>query len=239
MTTAGTVSGGITALMSDGRSLRKYERLDEVSETLVAVAGVADPEKPVSLDTLIEQFSPEMTLQTARPAWLMPSIVLAIVAAAHGPVALDATRAWADASHIIELGEQLRAIRWAPLLRAARVHTGKHRDVSSPPDHTARRRRLRRVAWLLRTRSPGSCSRRWRRTASASGSIGRVVRRIARGRLNRLSQVMRRRGLLAMTAVRLVPLAPFAVVNIVGRRHSHSLPCISSSAARSASCRAR
>jgi uncharacterized membrane protein YdjX (TVP38/TMEM64 family) len=41
------------------------------------------------------------------------------------------------------------------------------------------------------------------------------VRRIARGRLNRLSQVMRRRGLLAMIAVRLVPIAPFAVVNMM------------------------
>jgi uncharacterized membrane protein YdjX (TVP38/TMEM64 family) len=41
------------------------------------------------------------------------------------------------------------------------------------------------------------------------------VRRIARGRLNRLTQVMRQRGLLAMTAVRLVPIAPFAVVNMV------------------------
>jgi phospholipase D1/2 len=42
-----------------------------------------------------------------------------------------------------------------------------------------------------------------------------VVRRIAGNRLNRLSHVMRERGLLAMTAVRLVPLAPFGVVNIV------------------------
>ncbi len=42
-----------------------------------------------------------------------------------------------------------------------------------------------------------------------------TVRRLARGRLNRISQVMRRRGVLAMTAVRLVPLAPFAVVNVV------------------------
>jgi uncharacterized membrane protein YdjX (TVP38/TMEM64 family) len=42
-----------------------------------------------------------------------------------------------------------------------------------------------------------------------------AVRRIARGRLNRLSQVMRRRGVIAMTAVRLVPIAPYAVVNVV------------------------
>jgi uncharacterized membrane protein YdjX (TVP38/TMEM64 family) len=42
-----------------------------------------------------------------------------------------------------------------------------------------------------------------------------TVRRLARGRLTRMSQVMRHRGVLAMTAVRLVPLAPFAVVNVV------------------------
>jgi uncharacterized membrane protein YdjX (TVP38/TMEM64 family) len=42
-----------------------------------------------------------------------------------------------------------------------------------------------------------------------------AVRRIAGKRLNRLSHLMRERGLLAMTAVRLVPIAPFAVVNIV------------------------
>jgi uncharacterized membrane protein YdjX (TVP38/TMEM64 family) len=42
-----------------------------------------------------------------------------------------------------------------------------------------------------------------------------TVRRLARGKLNRISKVMRRRGVLAMTAVRLVPLAPFAVVNVV------------------------
>jgi uncharacterized membrane protein YdjX (TVP38/TMEM64 family) len=42
-----------------------------------------------------------------------------------------------------------------------------------------------------------------------------TVRRLARGKLTRMSQIMRHRGILAMTAVRLVPLAPFAVVNVV------------------------
>jgi uncharacterized membrane protein YdjX (TVP38/TMEM64 family) len=42
-----------------------------------------------------------------------------------------------------------------------------------------------------------------------------TVRRIAGVRLDRIARVMRLRGALAMTAVRLVPLGPFAVVNIV------------------------
>jgi uncharacterized membrane protein YdjX (TVP38/TMEM64 family) len=42
-----------------------------------------------------------------------------------------------------------------------------------------------------------------------------TVRRLAGRKLDRLSAAMRARGLLAMTAVRLVPLAPFPVVGLV------------------------
>jgi uncharacterized membrane protein YdjX (TVP38/TMEM64 family) len=42
-----------------------------------------------------------------------------------------------------------------------------------------------------------------------------TVRRIAGRKLDRLSAAMRERGLVAMTAVRLVPLAPFPVVGLV------------------------
>jgi uncharacterized membrane protein YdjX (TVP38/TMEM64 family) len=42
-----------------------------------------------------------------------------------------------------------------------------------------------------------------------------TVRRIAGERLNRLSFVIRKRGIVAMVAIRLVPLAPFIVENIV------------------------
>lgn len=56
--------------------------------------------------------------------------------------------------------------------------------------------------------------------AAASYGIGRflgreVVRRLAGERINRLSQRLARRGVLAVIAVRLVPVAPFAVVNMV------------------------
>ena len=87
----GSRAGAIEALTSDERSLRHYERLDELSETLVAVAGsVADPEQPVSLDTLIAQFAPERRRARRARRWVMPVVVLAIGCAAHGAVALHA-----------------------------------------------------------------------------------------------------------------------------------------------------
>jgi uncharacterized membrane protein YdjX (TVP38/TMEM64 family) len=42
-----------------------------------------------------------------------------------------------------------------------------------------------------------------------------TVRRIAGARVNRLSAALQKRGLLAVTIVRLVPIAPFMVVNAV------------------------
>jgi uncharacterized membrane protein YdjX (TVP38/TMEM64 family) len=42
-----------------------------------------------------------------------------------------------------------------------------------------------------------------------------MVRRIAGARLNRLSQLLREQGLLTLSAIRLVPLGPFAAQNVV------------------------
>jgi uncharacterized membrane protein YdjX (TVP38/TMEM64 family) len=56
--------------------------------------------------------------------------------------------------------------------------------------------------------------------AAAGYTVGRrlprdVVRRLAGEKLNRLSQALRRRGVLALTAIRLVPLGPFALQNVL------------------------
>lgn len=53
-------------------------------------------------------------------------------------------------------------------------------------------------------------------TYSAGRALSRdAIRRLAGARLNRLSRELRRRGLLSVVAVRLVPVAPFIVVNMV------------------------
>ena len=42
-----------------------------------------------------------------------------------------------------------------------------------------------------------------------------TVRKLAGPKLNRIIAVLRRRGIIALTALRLVPLAPFAIVGVV------------------------
>jgi phospholipase D1/2 len=210
----GSLSRAIDAMKSDQRSLLRYEQLDEPSEALVAVAGVADPEQPVPLDRLIDEFAPETSARPSLPAWAsVLGMVLAVGALAalwrYTPLA-----AWTDASMVAEWAEVFSAARWAPLL-VLLAYTPASLVLFPRP-----------IITLFAVISFGI----WAGfllafigiliAAAASYYLGRklnrgLVRRIAGTRLNRLSQVMRRRGLLAMTAIRLVPIAPFAVVNIV------------------------
>ncbi len=211
---AGCLREAIATLASEGRSLREYERLDEVSDTLLVVAGVADPEKPVSLDTLIEQFSPEMTVEQARPTWVKPLAVLALAGVLTALWRWTPLSRWADPTHVLEWAQDFSHVQWAPVLMML-AYTPASLVLFPRP-----------LLTLLAVASFGA----WHGFAYAFAGImlaalatyalglrldRQGVRRIARGRLNRLSQVMRHRGLLAMTAVRLVPIAPFAVVNVM------------------------
>lgn len=211
---AGTVRGAIAKLASEGRSLRKYERLDDVSDTVIAVASVADPEKPVSLDTLIEQFSPEMTVKNARPAWFVPVTLLALAGMLAVLWQWTPLAQWADSDRIVAWAIDFARMPLAPALIVL-AYTPASMVMFPRP-----------LLTLLAVAAFGA----WYGfayafcgiivAAMATYALGvrldrQGVRRIARGRLNRLTQVMRRRGLLAMTAVRLVPLAPFAVVNMM------------------------
>jgi phospholipase D1/2 len=210
----GTVHGAIAALTTDERSLRKYERLDEPSDALLAVAGVADPENPVSLDTLIEQFSPEMTPRSVRPVWLMPVTVLLLAGVLAALWRFTPLARWANAEQIIEWASSFALVPGAPVLMVLAYTPAS--IVMFP----------RPLLTLLAVAAFGA----WYgfvyafigivlaavATYALGVRLGRQgVRRIARGRLNRLSQLMRRRGLLAVVAVRLVPIAPFAVVNMM------------------------
>jgi uncharacterized membrane protein YdjX (TVP38/TMEM64 family) len=210
----GSVSGGIEALWGDGRSLRKYERLDDVSEALVTVASVADPEQPVSLDAMIARLPPEERAAARRPRWILPVAVLAIACALTAMWRYTPLAAWTNADRAIAWAADFSNLWWAPLL-VILAYTPAC-VVLFP----------RAFITLLAVAAFGA----WHGLAYAMCGIllacgltyyvgmkmnRQTVRRLARGRLTRMSQIMRHRGVVAMTAVRLVPLAPFAVVNVV------------------------
>jgi phosphatidylserine/phosphatidylglycerophosphate/cardiolipin synthase-like enzyme/uncharacterized membrane protein YdjX (TVP38/TMEM64 family) len=210
----GSIGGAIEALRGDGRSLRLLEDLPEWPDVVVGVAEITDPERPISIDRLIEEFSPDYGAEKARLPWAK---VLAVVAVCVGLAA-----AWRytplasllSPERIIAWAEDFAGRPWAPFAVMAAY---------TPASFTLFPRPLITLfavvafgPWL------GVCYAMAGIVVAAISNylVGRMmnrgtVRRIAGGRLNRVSEVLRRKGLLAMTAVRLVPMAPFAVVGLV------------------------
>ena len=211
---AGSVNGAIAAFGTQPRTLRQLEELPEWSDTVLTMAAVADPEEPIALETLLSERHADEVASPEKPAWgRLAGIVLAIV----GLMALwrltplreiataEAAIAWAKA-----FGEQ----PWAPFALMA-AYTPACLVMFPRPLIT-----LAAVIafgpWLGFLYSlTGICV-----SSAVTWWMGRhmrrdTVRRIAGQKLDRMAEVLKKHGLLAMTLLRLVPLAPFAVESIV------------------------
>jgi uncharacterized membrane protein YdjX (TVP38/TMEM64 family) len=188
--------------------------LDAVPDVVLNLATVADPEKPITLDDLIEEFHPDPGIGKGRPAWqtlLITAIGLAGLAALwrYTPLAQ-----WADVQTITRWANEFASRSWAPWV-VLLAYTPAAIVLFPRPLITL----FAVIAfgpWLgFSLAFTGILI-----AAALTYGLGRrldrsLVRRLAGARINRLTQVMRRRGLFAVTAVRLIPIAPFAVVNIV------------------------
>jgi phospholipase D1/2 len=211
---AGSMTGAIAALASGPRTLKPLEELPEWSDTVMSAAALADPERPVALDTLVDQFAPGTEVRRTVPFW---KSILALAA-----VLVTLTLAWrytplselVTPDAVIEWTHAFAGTWWAPLLILA-AYTPASVIMFPRPLIT-----LAAVVafgpWLGFAYAMGGILL----AALAGYYAGQLfdrdtVRRIAGRKLNRLTRALRERGLLAITAVRLVPLAPFVVESIV------------------------
>lgn len=210
-----TLHETIEALRHEGRSLHAFERLDGVPELALSLAsGVADPEKPIALDQLIEEFHPDPGIGKGRPVWqtlliTAGSLIGLAVLWRYTPMAQ-----WADVQTVTHWANEFASRPWAPVVVLLAYTPAA--VVLFPRPLITLFAVIAFGAWLgfacafsgilLAALVTYALGRRLKRS---------WVRRIAGRRINRLTEVMRQRGLIAVTAVRLVPIAPFAVVNVV------------------------
>jgi phospholipase D1/2 len=211
---AGSMAGAVKALGSQARRFREIEA-PELSEAKLALAKIGDPEAP-----LIEAMTPGP--EAARPAparfpirklayglggVLVAAIVLALLWT-HTPLAHMVTRENASA-----LADRFSDFWWAPLLLVAAYTPASF--IMFP-------------RWII-TMTAVIAFGPWKGFVYAMSGVllaavatflpGRFigkdrVRRFAGPRLKRVAKFMEQRGLIAVTAVRLVPVAPFPVVNL-------------------------
>ena len=212
---AGSMHGAIQALHNEQRTLRSLEEVPEWPEVVIDAVAVADPERPVSLDRLIDEFTPQLDLPaTSEIPWTTIAVVALVVAGLTAIWHLTPVSQYLTAEQVVAFAQDFSGRWWSPL--AVMLAYTPASVIMFP----------RPVITLFAVVAFGA----WEGFVYAMSGIllsamatywaGRyfdrdTVRRIAGDKLNRVSEVLRQRGLLAVTAVRFVPLAPFAVESLV------------------------
>jgi phospholipase D1/2 len=212
---AGSIAAAVEQVGTPARQLRRLEA-PEVSEALMAAAAIGDMENPISLDALVDDFASDDLVEmapTRTGPWALVGAFTMLVAFAlawrYTPLAQVVT-----AESVLGVIQEFSRHWWAPVLLVAAY---------TPASLVMFPRPLITFAAVV-TFGP------WEGLTYAMAGVllaalagyaaGRLfhrdtARRLAGPRLTRLSALLKRRGVVAIALVRLVPIAPYLVVNVV------------------------
>ena len=211
--------GSMAAAVKEiGKGTRRLEYLEapEVSEALLAAAKIGDMEKPISIDGLVQDLAhdEETFVEPPRRPLVVAGFMVALIAALallwrYTPLAAAVT-----SENVISVARVFAEHWWAPLMVVLAY---------TPASMVMFPRPLLTMAAVV-VFGP------WEGfvyamtgvvlAGTAGYAVGRLVhrdtvRRLAGPRLHRLTGVLQRRGIVAVTLVRFVPIAPYLVVNVV------------------------
>jgi phospholipase D1/2 len=217
---AGSLVAAVEGLRREGRTLLPLEVEAEVAESwsdglLAPDTPFLDPERPVELEQMVQRFAlPEARATEGWGPLLRVTLVLALLVALAAVWRFTPLAERVDVPALLTAAAPLRESRWAPLLAPAAFVVGG----------------LLMIPVLVLIVACAGLFGAWAGFAYAlSGSLlsafagyglGRLlgrdaVRRLAGSRLDRVSHRLSALGVLAVAAVRLVPVAPFTIVNLI------------------------
>jgi uncharacterized membrane protein YdjX (TVP38/TMEM64 family) len=209
-----TLNGALTALRNEGRSLRELSDIKEWPDVIHEIAAVADPEEPIALDFLASDRTVEQGGLPETPAWGKLALFVLAVAALTGLWRYTPLADIVTAENTIAWAKEFGGKPWAPWVVMLAY---------TPACFVMFPRPLITLAAVV---AFGSWMGFFYALFGIVGSaivtyyVGKrmrrdTVRRLAGPRLDRMVDVLKKHGLLAMTLLRLVPIAPFAVEGIV------------------------
>jgi len=210
----GSVIGAIEALRGEGRSLRDLEPLPAYPDALVDMVAVADPDEPISLDFLRLERPMAVRPLGERPAWGRLAAIAIVVIALAALWRFTPLAAVVTPENAIAWAKEFGSRPWAPFVVMAayvpacfvmfpRPLITLAAVIAFGPYFGFLYAMLGIVFSAIVTYYVGKRMRR------------DTVRRLAGPRLDQMVEVLRRYGLLAMTLLRLVPLAPFFVEGLI------------------------
>ncbi|HET7198350.1 MAG TPA: VTT domain-containing protein [Burkholderiales bacterium] len=211
---AGSLRGAIASLKHGGRSLRELDGLPEWPDAVLSVAAVADPEEPIAFDALLLERSHAEADAPHRTAWGQLAVIFLALAALTAAWRFTPLAHAVTPGRIVDWAHDFGARWWAPLVVMA-AYTPACLVMFPRPLIT-----LAAVIAFGPWLGFGYALAGIVGAALATYALGRrlrrdTVRRLAGRKLDRMIEVLKKYGLAAMTLLRLVPIAPFAVESIV------------------------
>lgn len=226
MRSCGTLHGAIDALAGRDRTLRPLEKQPDWPQTVVELAAVGDPDGPVSLDRLIEELSPEQLIaaeeearrppprQRLRSGLLRVGLAVLVIAALAGIWRYTPLANWVNADLISKIADEFASRRWAPLAIMLAY---------TPACLVLFPRALITLAAVVAfgPQLGGLYALTGILLAALLTYLAGVrmphhtIRSFTGQRLLDFAKLLRRRSLVWVTALRLVPIAPFSVESIV------------------------
>jgi phosphatidylserine/phosphatidylglycerophosphate/cardiolipin synthase-like enzyme/uncharacterized membrane protein YdjX (TVP38/TMEM64 family) len=211
---SGSLHQAIAALRGEKRTLRELEDVKEWPEALVSIAAVADPDEPIALDFLSTDRVSAANEEEGRPAWgrlLLFALLIGALAALWRFTPLAEV---AGADEVVGWAKDFGATWWAPLVVIAAYTPACF--VMFPRPLITLASVIAFGPWLGFVYSMAGIIGAAVVTYVAGKRMRRdTVRRLAGPKIERMVDVLRKYGLLAMSLLRLVPIAPFFVVGIV------------------------
>ena len=211
----GSLLGTIGALRGGARSLEPLDpQVSESIDALVPPGDVIDPEQPVEAKRLFAKMMPAEVQASLVGRVLVIGGLLALFLALAAAWRWTELGEWLAPGRLRELGETLRQMPASPLLVLGAFVVGTLLVV--PVTGMIAAAVLVFGPWLGMAYSFGGSLLGAAATYGLGRAAGRrTVRRIAGSRLDRLSRELGRRGVLAVATVRIIPVAPFTVINLV------------------------
>lgn len=211
---AGSVAAAIDSLGSDEKRLESLPERDPAG-FLTPVLSIADPERPLEPEAFSRLFgSAEERPEDRRSVLRKLLVVVAVLIGLAIAWKTTPVGEWLSPATLAELRGALAGAPWA-MAAAALVFPLASLAVAPVTLLIA-------LAAVIFGPGEGFLVSLAGVSLAAALNYGigaffgrRLVRRIAGPRVNRVSRRLARQGVLAMAAVRLVPIAPFTVVNIV------------------------
>ena len=212
----GSLIRAVEGMLGGERTLEPLPcEVPEWIDALVPTSDLIDPEKPIELARLVEQLGPPDVAQTEgrRPLWQYGTLLATLLALA-AAWRFTPLGDWLRPASLLAWGEPLRDSAAAPLVVLAAYVVGGL--VMFPVTVLIVAGAMLFGPWLGFVYGMVGSMASALVGYAAGRALGRnFVRQIAGTRLNRVTGRLSRLGVLAIATVRMVPVAPFTLVNLV------------------------